>query len=742
MPTYPTRRQLLLFGVGGLGLAAARPQAGPPLPRPRRLLGPPSPGAWVEGVSCMAFGTPGELDALADMGAQVMHTNLGWPYYPLRRDGGRGLPDADRDGLRELGRKCRARGVRLCLGLPPFMPLNLARSRPDWREQRSPAPAAPVAPAGNDLGTRAGCNLGPWGDYLIELCAEMAADYQLDGYSFDGNYHPPICYCPACIKAYRDDRGRDLPVKINLDDVAYREYLVWRGRRLVGHYRRLRERLRQVRPGAAVMTWTVNAGRYGHFLHSPRAMPVELNRVIDLPMQEWWLDETNQGASLAPSFGAAYLRAVAGDGPCASEPYLMTRGNPYSSDSFPHHERLTRALLALTYGNVGAHSIGFAGHRETTREVFAAVKARQEWMRGAKSLPWAGLLVSEPTRQFVAYADIAGRFLPHVFGAFRACVEEHLPVTLLTDADVTAALARYAVLILPGAVALSDTQVRAVAAFVRRGGGLVATGETSLCDELGRPRRDFALAGLFGVSYRGRPAAPARRPELDPNFAVAIDADYWRQRVGVARLTWGGEQHQHPILRDPALRRLVPGNATIFRGPLTSVTSPAAGELAWSMLPEGSSGAPLPAGVCRSVGKGRVVYLAAALDAALWSYAYPYQRVLLARAIEWAARVPPPVRVSAPLCVQATVFTQGDRVVVHLFNGVNTSAHHGQPGTDVPLREEVLPIHDVRVRFARGAPRRCWLQPEGKELPVRQAGAHWEVMVPRLDVHSMVVAVP
>ena len=47
------------------------------------------------------------------------------------------------------------------------------------------------------------------------------------------------------------------------------------------------------------------------------------------------------------------------------------------------------------------------------------------------------MLVSEQTRQFYAYRDIAGRFLPHVFGAFRATLEEHLPVALINDWDLT-----------------------------------------------------------------------------------------------------------------------------------------------------------------------------------------------------------------------------------------------------------------------------------------------------------------
>jgi hypothetical protein len=58
----------------------------------------------------------------------------------------------------------------------------------------------------------------------------------------------------------------------------------------------------------------------------------------------------------------------------------------------------------------------------------------------------------------------------------------------------------------------------------------------------------------------------------------------------------------------------------------------------------------------------------------------------------------------------------------------------------VPLREETIPIHDVRVRFTGQLPRRCRLEPDGKELPVRRDGTAAVVSVPRLDLHAMVVA--
>src|SRR5581483_8269513 len=200
--------------------------------------------------------------------------------------------------------------------------------------------------------------------------------------------------------------------------------------------------------------------------------------------------------------GAAYLRAVLGGRPAACEPYLMSRGNPYGTDSFPAHERLTRTLLGLASGCVAAESLGWPGHAESAVASLRAVAEREPWLTGAEPLPWAALLVSEQTRQFYAYKDIAAHFLPHALGAFRAATEEHLPLALVNDWDLTPeALAKFAVLVLPNAAALSAGQVAAVREFVRAGGGLVATGETSLCDEIGRPRGDFALADVFGLRY-------------------------------------------------------------------------------------------------------------------------------------------------------------------------------------------------------------------------------------------------
>jgi hypothetical protein len=316
-----------------------------------------------------------------------------------------------------------------------------------------------------------------------------------------------------------------------------------------------------------------------------------------------------------------------------------------------------------------------------------------------------------------------------------------LPLSLICDWDVTPErLAEFAVLILPNAAALSDAQIEAARRYVEAGGGLIATAETSLCDELGRPRADFAFADLFGVHYQGRPNAPLVRPELDVNFAVTVDDAYWAARVGAAQFLIT----DHTVFDDDKLRELIPTRVATFKGPQTAVSEPAnPAEVVARFTPEGWKTGPVPAMILRQHGAGRVAYLPAALDAALWSYAYPYQRRLLKNVIDWAARTPNPIQVEAPMCVQVAPYRQqvgdNDRLVIHLMNTLNTTAQHGLPSVEVPLREETIPISGIRLKLANTEFQRFFLEPGHVPLPVSGSGEVTTVDIPRLELHAIVV---
>jgi hypothetical protein len=368
------------------------------------------------------------------------------------------------------------------------------------------------------------------------------------------------------------------------------------------------------------------------------------------------------------------------------------------------------------------------------------IAVRKPWFTRLVQEPWGALLVSEQTRQFYAYGNVIERWLAHALGFYRMGMEEHLPITLITELDLTPeVLDRHRVLILPNVVCLSDEQVQTIAQYVRRGGGLVASCETSLCDELGRSRGDFALKDLFGTSYGGRPLAPPQRPELDANFAVAIDDTYWARRGNVGAFRFS-DYPDSIFASDPRLRRLVPGGQASFKGPLIRPQEfQVQMKAAVMYFPEGS-GEPFPAVAVGEFGQGRVVYLAAGIDAALFSYAFPYQRVMLSKAVRWAAGSDYPIEVKAPMCVQSTFWKQdGKRLIVHLWNGLNTSSDHGQQDAEVPLREEAIAVHgiELRVKGLKFARARC--EPDGIPLDPRIDGEATVYALPPLAIHTAVI---
>ncbi|HJT76312.1 MAG TPA: alpha-amylase family protein [Gemmataceae bacterium] len=636
-------------------------------------------------------------------------------------------------------------GVHILAVYPPCLQGEVYEKHPDWRHVATRTDEIPQIdmkkyPHGGML-----CLLGPYGDFFIDVLAEILTKYpDVDAFSFDGLHYGGVCYCKHCRDAYRKDTGGDIPAA-DLNDPAFRRYQHWADRRMEDLVRRMQERLKRIKPTVALVTWTTNAGRFGHFLSIPRNMPSRMNLLLDAPDQEFWLDETNRGATIVPAFANAYIWATTNHRVAFSEPYILSHGNPYGKDSFPPQEILRRMMLALTYGAAPSIAVGQpANLQQGLYDCLDEVRRRKPWLTHKKPEPWAALVMSDNTRNFYGRSPglVEERYLASVFGTFRAAVEEHLPVTVINDWNLNADdLRRYKVLILPNTACLDDAQAAAVEQYVRAGGGLVASLDTSLFDEYGDPRKDFALGPVLGVRYRGLPdAGNGKREEIDVNFAKAIGPDYWEKRKNV----FDFKLEPGSLLNQGRMKTYVGDQPVTFKGPAVrvAVTDPAS-RLLGTLRAKAGGGAAFPGVVARSYGKGRVVYFAAGLDAGYYLYAYPYQRLALRSAVAWAAAGPQPVTVEAPMCVHTTVMRQskgGERLVVHLFSDLNTTAQHALPVDDVPLREEVVPIHDIRITFDRRYRfHRMHLEPEGKELEMRRTADGTAVKVPRLDVHAMVV---
>jgi hypothetical protein len=146
-------------------------------------------------------------------------------------------------------------------------------------------------------------------------------------------------------------------------------------------------------------------------------------------------------------------------------------------------------------------------------EIYGWCRGAEAYLRNERPLARVAIVYSQQTAWFQsgkpgAPDPVEGAAL----GWYQALVEARIPFEMVHDRLLDAGhLAAFRTLILPNITSLSDAQCGQLRAFVARGGGLVATFETSLCDEWGNPRAEFGLSDLFGATWKGATEGPMRQ---------------------------------------------------------------------------------------------------------------------------------------------------------------------------------------------------------------------------------------
>ncbi|HEV3236929.1 MAG TPA: hypothetical protein VGZ25_08065, partial [Gemmataceae bacterium] len=283
-------------------------------------------------------------------------------------------------------------GVRILGVYPPCLQGEVYETHPEWRRIATNAIEVPQIdmkkyPHGGML-----CLLGPYGDFFIDVLAEIVTRFpEVDAFSFDGLHYGGVCYCKHCRDNYRKEVNANIP-NVDMNDPAFRRYQHWADRRMEDLVRRMQTRLKGIKPEIALVTWTTNAGRFGHLLSIPRNMPARMNLLLDAPDQEFWLDETNRGTTIVPAFANAYIWATTNHRVAFSEPYILSHGNPYGKDGFPPHEIQCRMMLTLTYG--ACPSIAVAQPANLQQELYHCldeIQRRKPWLNHKTPDPWAAL---------------------------------------------------------------------------------------------------------------------------------------------------------------------------------------------------------------------------------------------------------------------------------------------------------------------------------------------------------------
>jgi hypothetical protein len=354
-------------------------------------------------------------------------------------------------------------------------------------------------------------------------------------------------------------------------------------------------------------------------------------------------------------------------------------------------------------------------------DVFQWCQGAEPYLRNERPLARVGLVYSQQTAWLAGGERIRERVEDPSLGWYQALVESRIPFEMVHDDLLDASqLAALRTLILPNVEALSDAQCAQLADFVSRGGGLVATSETSLRDERGAERRDFGLAELFGASFASRRPGPVRNSYLRLEHDTAPGHPLLRGLEEAPRVIHGAWQLE------------VKGNRPFPNPPVTLI--PSYPDLPMEKVYVREPRTDVPQVFLREVGAGRVVYFPWDIDRTFWEVLSPDHLKLMRNAVAWATNEEPPVTVTGPGVVDVAVWRQRSSLTVHLVNLTNPMMMKG------PVRE-LLPVGEqlVRVHLPDGASaRRVALLVGGGSPPFRQKGAWLETAVPTILAHEVV----
>ncbi|MCL2031418.1 MAG: hypothetical protein FWG93_07710 [Oscillospiraceae bacterium] len=138
-------------------------------------------------------------------------------------------------------------------------------------------------------------------------------------------------------------------------------------------------------------------------------------------------------------------------------------------------------------------------------DVYRYLEENRDVLQGQSPVREAAILFSGPTRDRFGRDDEAeDRYCVGIRGLERVLNGAHIPYGFIPERDLSPdALRDVKVLCLPNCACLSDAHAEVIRAYVRNGGSLAASLETSLYDEEGVRRADFTLSDVLGVSATG-----------------------------------------------------------------------------------------------------------------------------------------------------------------------------------------------------------------------------------------------
>jgi len=561
-------------------------------------------------------------------------------------------------------------------------------------------------------------------EHIPSILREIIERYHPEGFtdnSWSGLGRGSPCFCENCERRFVQRTGKPLPREKNWQDPLYREWIQWNYDRRLELWE-LNNRVTKTAGGPDCVWAGMNSGSISGQAQSFRDYRSICHRADILMLDHQ--SRSDAGGFQQNGDTGKLVHGLLGWEKLAPESMaLYQAGKPtFRLASKPEPE----ARLWMLEGIAGGlqpwwHHVG-AYHEDrrmyhTAEPIYRWHQAHQEFLVHRQPVATVGVVWSQRNTDFYGRDDADALVELPWRGMTQALVRARIPYLPVHIDDVERDAAQFSLIVLPNLAAISDAQAATVRHFVERGGGLLATGQASLCNEWGEPRADFALADLFGAHVSSTPQpdneTTRRRGAAEASHSYLRLAPELRARVD------GPHADTEPLVtgeRHPVLRGFEETDILAFGGRLEPLRVDGGAhvlmtfvppfpvyppETAWMRVPKTET----PGLILNTApGRGRVAFLPADLDRRFAQDNLPDHGNLLANLVRWASQGILPLAVDGPGLVDCHLYRQPGRVILHLVNLTNAGTWR-QPVHELiavgPFQVRVRLPEDVRGKSLR-----------------------------------------
>ena len=603
------------------------------------------------------------------------------------------------DILKDLTEKCRKEGIRVIVRVDfRGVDKRIYELHPDWfavdengnhvfwnNNPKLPQPL--YAP----------CYLSFYrNEYAYRFADTLFEKYDIDGIWENAPAYYGVCYCKRCRTRYLRAVGKELPRGGDFYSEQYDEYRAWKAEMLLEHLRNFQAAVKKHGEDK------IYCGEiFGLFYEKYKASSSDLYTVKD-PMDFLItpLFTAPHEPLHAPSTLIKFLKNLEPNKtPIMLFGHLGTNNHLRYIASSPEETKIWMWQAVSAGGSLwncvfnGQHPARTHDRRNAylVKEVYSFMKKNEDLLHHQRPMAAAAIYYSRASNLKFNKSDFiylgskdphsnraSDHYVVNMIGMEQVLLDRHIQYDVILDLDFSLERLRNTkLLIVPNGAVMSDREAEVIRQFVAGGGRLLATHQTSLYDETGKEREDFALSDVFGCTFTG----------------VRKDASNFGYQyvTGPHPLTKGLENTE--LIANWGENLLVlPGPGAQPEVPLTYVPQiyPQPPERSWLR----SLKTKFPSAVVNTYGRGKVVYFPYEADRNVWMHGHPDFSAVLGNAIEFLLEGGNPLRTNAPASVHLALTRVEERPGTYLLHAINLTSAPRRPVAGL------IPARDITVELA------------------------------------------